>query len=308
MLMITSAAQTKRAPPGRQSHREPPAGRPVPEYMRSLFALTPALGAALAGALIVAGRDAELDRVVRAPEPTVYSQSTAHSQEEPPPEQRAPVLLEAGGGCAVSVPGELVECIERRGAFRGARLAGKRHGRWIMRDASGAIRRERYYAHGLRVGPYVSRYASGALRTEGQFRHDRRVGRWVWWHEDGTLNNEREYVDGQLHGWARDWHPNGEMAGERRYDRGEKEGLERAWRSDGSLRRAIPYHNGDAHGWARYWRRTGELAGESRWENGVLRDRIEWLGSLRIVYYRNGTKVRQRERAPLGDARSGGNE
>ena len=80
--------------------------------------------------------------------------------------------------------------------FTGAMVRGKRHGRWIMRYASGSV-------------------------DEGRYTDGTRHGRWV--NRDGGIIQERSYVDGKPHGrWVFRKTSGGCLY--YRYDRGRKIG------------------------------------------------------------------------------------
>ena len=80
--------------------------------------------------------------------------------------------------------------------FTGAMVRGKRHGRWIMRYASGSV-------------------------DEGRYADGTRHGRWV--NRDGGIIQERSYVDGKAHGrWVFRKTSGGCLY--YRYDRGRKIG------------------------------------------------------------------------------------
>ena len=75
---------------------------------------------------------------------------------------------------------------------------GKRHGRWVLRTASGQVQ-EGIFVDGKRHGRWVVRFAKGILaEAEGPFVDGEMLGRWVLRHANGT--SEGPLVDGKPHG------------------------------------------------------------------------------------------------------------
>ncbi len=80
----------------------------------------------------------------------------------------------------------------------GAYSNGKRHGRWVLRYASGQVE-EGPFVDGKRHGRWVVRFAKGILaEAEGPFVDGEMFGRWVLRHANGT--SEGPLVDGKPHG------------------------------------------------------------------------------------------------------------
>ena len=71
---------------------------------------------------------------------------------------------------------------------------GKRHGRWVQRDADGGVS-EGPYVDGKEHGRWVLRHASGAV-FEGPFVDGKQHGRWVWRDADGEVMLVTDYVNG----------------------------------------------------------------------------------------------------------------
>ena len=75
---------------------------------------------------------------------------------------------------------------------------GKRHGRWVLRFASGQVE-EGPFVDSKRHGRWVVRFAKGILaEAEGPFVDGEMLGRWVLRHANGT--SEGRLVDGKPHG------------------------------------------------------------------------------------------------------------
>ena len=74
---------------------------------------------------------------------------------------------------------------------------GKRHGRWVVRFASGTVL-EGPYVDGKRHGRWVERRSDGDV-AEGSYVDGKLHGRWVLRDADGGVT-EGSYVDGKLHG------------------------------------------------------------------------------------------------------------
>ena len=70
---------------------------------------------------------------------------------------------------------------------------GKRHGRWVVRAVKGTVGEGRFVDGEMR-GPWVYRYANGTV-AEGPLVDGKPQGRWVVRHRDGTVT-ETVYVDG----------------------------------------------------------------------------------------------------------------
>ena len=71
---------------------------------------------------------------------------------------------------------------------------GKRHGRWVLRFASGTVE-EGPYVDGKRHGRWVERTASGGV-IETPYVDGKEHGREVWRNADGKVVAEINYVNG----------------------------------------------------------------------------------------------------------------
>ena len=118
---------------------------------------------------------------------------------------------------------------------------GKRHGRWVERDASGTVS-EAPYVDGKLHGRWVTRTAGGGMQ-EGPYVDGKMHGRWVFRTADGTVF-EGPIVDGKMHGrWV-------------------------TRTADGKVLET-PYVDGEAHGRAVYLDADGKVLFETNYINGV---------------------------------------
>ena len=83
------------------------------------------------------------------------------------------------------------------GEATGTLVRGKRHGRWIIRSANGAVH-EGSYVDGKKHGRWVDRYPNGAV-LEGSYLGGKRHGNWVARFANGT-GLETEYRNGSIDG------------------------------------------------------------------------------------------------------------
>jgi len=82
-------------------------------------------------------------------------------------------------------------------AGEGNYVDGKRHGRWVLRLADGAVH-EGPFVNGEAHGNWVVRLADGGVQ-EGPMVNGERHGEWVSQFADGSAS-EGYYVDGEMHG------------------------------------------------------------------------------------------------------------
>ena len=156
--------------------------------------------------------------------------------------------------------GRWVERQANGDVYEGPYVDGKERGRWIMRDADGDVR-EGPYVDGKRHGRWVERQANGDV-YEGPYVDGKERGRWIMRDADGDVR-EGPFVDGKRHGrWVlRD--ADGDVR-EGPYVDGKRHGRWVLRDADGDVREG-PYVDGKRHGrWVVSYASGGRLEHEYR--------------------------------------------
>lgn len=101
--------------------------------------------------------------------------------------------------------------------------SGRKHGRWVVTDASGQVRQESAYQNGVAVRLWRAWYASGALQWQVAFSDGLPAdGEWTYWHENGELWMRRPYRGGRKDGCESRWDARGTLVAQIDYARGTK--------------------------------------------------------------------------------------
>ena len=150
-------------------------------------------------------------------------------------------------------------------SYTGSMNAGERHGRWVLRFASGTVA-EASYKNGKPHGRVVIRLADGSVH-EGPYENGKLHGRWVIRVADGSVH-EGPYENGKLHGRWVDRLANGSVH-EGPYENGKRHGRWVLRRASGRVHEG-PYENGKPHGRWVIRRANGSVVRSVTWDHGKI--------------------------------------
>lgn len=149
---------------------------------------------------------------------------------------------------------------------------GKKHGKWVKKDAKGNKVYSGTFEHGVPVDTFlyfspkqklkakaihrgkkqvvqmINYHSNGNVQATGKYINKEKDSIWTFYRKDGTLVSKENFSKGQLNDTSRYYYYSGALLKKTHFEQGVRHGQETLYYENGQVNKIVHYDHGKLHG------------------------------------------------------------